>query len=112
MCRGERRRIVQAVANHHYLETLSFQVTYAGDFVSRRHACAPLADPQRLRGGLHRRLPIARENLDGDAARLERGNCDLRIWAETLPNRKHMPCLSSAKGDDRYLRIQTQNLIC
>src|SRR6266550_3404553 len=112
MRRGERRRIVQAVANHHYLETLSFQVIYAGDFVSRSHASAPLADPQRLRGGLHGRLPIAREDLDGDTARLECGNCDLRIGAETLSNRKHMPRLSSAKGDDRYFRIETQNLIC
>src|ERR1700694_39813 len=109
---GERRRIVQAVADHHYPETLPFQVAYAGDFISRGDAGAPLADPERLRSRLHGRLPIARENLDGDAARLERGTRDLRTRAQTLQDRKYMPHLASVKGDDRHFRIETQNLIC
>src|SRR3954462_9971779 len=94
---GERRRVVQAIANHHYFIAVFFQLLHPLDLVGWGHACAPLLDLERLRRRAHGWLAIARENLDGDSRGLERGDNLLRIGTELLPDRKHVSSITMAK---------------
>ena len=100
MRRGQRRRVVQAVADHHHLESPAFQIFDAGDLVGRGYARAPLADPQRARRRRNRGLPIARENFHRDAALAERRYHRRCVRAQPLAHGKQVFRLAIAERDE------------
>ncbi len=76
--------VVDAVADHKRRRALGFERFNSGDLLLRLQARAPAIQTQRLRGGLHRSLPVSGQQFRVKPLRLQPGNRVRRITAQRV----------------------------